>query len=190
MFTGIVETTGEVLARRKGLLQVRPARPLKGLERGESIALNGVCLTLDRSHSGDLEFRLLPETLRATTLGILNPGARVNLERSLRVGSRVGGHLVLGHVDGKGKVAARRQVKETVTLEISLSPELGSLLVPKGPITVDGVSLTLDPKIQRDRFRVHLVAHPLSATTLAAKRPGDPVNLEMDPVAKTLRGML
>lgn len=189
MFTGIVETTGEVLARRKDLLQVRPARPLKGLAEGESIALNGVCLTLDRFLKGELEFRLLPETLRATTLGILKPGGRVNLERSLRAGSRVGGHLVLGHVDGKGKVAARRQVKGTVTLEISLPPALGALLVPKGPITVDGVSLTVDVP-GTACFSVHLIRHTLSATTLAAKRPGDEVNLEIDPVAKTLRGML
>ena len=198
MFTGIIETTGEVLARRAGLLQVRPARPLKGLAEGESIALNGVCLTLDRSRNGDLLFRLLPETLRATTLGILKPGGRVNLERSLRAGSRAGGHLVLGHVDGKGKVAVLRQVKDTVTLEISLSPALGALLVPKGPIAVDGVSLTVDlpdPKSRKGsgsdvRFSVHLIRYTLSATTLAGKRPGDEVNLEIDPVAKILRGML
>jgi len=191
LFTGIIETTGEVLVRRAGLLQVRPARPLKGLAEGESIALNGVCLTLDRSRKGELEFRLLPETLRATTLGILKPGGRVNLERSLRAGSRVGGHLVLGHVDGKGKVAVRRQVKDTVTLEISLLPALGALLVPKGPITVDGVSLTVDKGSGTDvRFSVHLIRHTLSSTTLSGKRPGDEVNLEIDPVAKTLRGML
>lgn len=197
MFTGIIETTGEVLARRADLLQIRPARPLKGLAEGESIALNGVCLTLDRSRKGDLEFRLLPETLRATTLGTLKPGRRVNLERSLRAGSRVGGHLVLGHVDGKGKVTVRRQVKETVTLEISLPPVLSALLVPKGPIAVDGVSLTIGtpvPGIRRgpgtDCFAVHLIRYTLSATTLSEKRPGDEVNLEMDPVAKILRGML
>ena len=189
MFTGIVEITGEVLARREGLLQIRPARPLKGLVEGESIALNGVCLTLDRSRKGELEFRLLPETLRATTLGALKPGGRVNLERSLRVGSRVGGHLVLGHVDGKGKVTARRHVKDTVTLEISLPPALGAWLVPKGPITVDGVSLTVD-RPGPGCFSVHLIRHTLSSTTLAGKRPGDEVNLEIDLVAKTLKGML
>jgi riboflavin synthase len=201
LFTGIIETTGEVLARREGLLQVRPARPLKGLAEGESIALNGVCLTLDRSRKGEMEFRLLPETLRATTLGILKPGGRVNLERSLRAGSRVGGHLVLGHVDGKGKVAVRRKVKDTVTLEISLPPALGALLVPKGPITVDGVSLTVGAEgkttVPGTRkvpgtvcFSVHLIRHTLSSTTLSGKRPGDEVNLEIDPVAKILRGML
>ncbi|MDO8729784.1 MAG: riboflavin synthase [Candidatus Omnitrophota bacterium] len=197
MFTGIIETTGEVLARRAGLLRIRPARPLKGLAEGESIALNGVCLTLDRSRKGDLEFRLLPETLRATTLGILKPGGRVNLERSLRAGSRVGGHLVLGHVDGKGKVAVLRKVKDTATLEISLSPAMGALLVPKGPITVDGVSLTIGTTVPGTRrvpgtdcFSVHLIRHTLSSTTLSGKRPGDEVNLEIDPVAKILRGML
>ena len=190
MFTGIIETIGEVLVRRAGLLKIRPGRPLKGLAKGESIALNGVCLTLDRSRKGDLEFRLLPETLRTTTLWLLKLGGRVNLERSLRAGSRVGGHLVLGHVDGKGKVAVRRKVKDTVTLEISLPPSLGALLVPKGPITVDGVSLTVDLPGPVTRFSVHLIRHTLSSTTLAGKRPGDEVNLEIDPVAKTLRGML
>jgi len=198
LFTGIVETTGEVLARKAGLLRLRPARPLKGPAAGESIAVNGVCLTLDRVMKGELEFRLLPETLRATTLGGLKPGRRVNLERSLRAGGRVGGHWVLGHVDGKGRVATRRQVKGTLTLEISLPPALGALLVPKGPVTVDGVSLTIDlpvPGTRRVpgtdvRFSVHLVRYTLSATTLAEKKPGDEVNLEMDPVAKILRGML
>ena len=190
MFTGIVETTGEVLARRAGLLRVRPARPLKGLTAGESVAVDGVCLTLDRIPKGEMEFRLLPETLRSTTLGVLKPGGRVNVERSLRAGSRVGGHWVLGHVDGKGKVAARRRLKDAVTLEIVLPHALGALLVPKGPIAVDGVSLTLDSETRRDRFRIHLVPFTLSATTLAEKKPGDKVNLEMDPVAKILRGML
>lgn len=198
MFTGIIETTGEVLAREMGLLKVRPACPPKGVCLGESIAVDGVCLTVDRIRGGDLEFRLLPETLRATTLGSLKPGGRVNLERSPRVGSRVGGHLVLGHVDGKGKVATRRKVKETVTLEISLPTALGALLVPKGPVAVDGVGLTVDLPVPGTRkvpgtdvrFSVHLIRHTLSATTLAGKRPGDEVNLEMDPVAKILRGML
>ncbi len=190
MFTGIVETTGEIRSRGPALLTVRPRSLLKRIAIGESVAVNGVCLTVDRVEGKDLEFQLLPETLRATTLGILKPGGRVNLERSLRAGSRVGGHLVLGHVDGKGKVAVRRKVKDTVTLEISLPPSLGALLVPKGPITVDGVSLTVDLPGPVTRFSVHLIRHTLSSTTLAGKRPGDEVNLEIDPVAKTLRGML
>lgn len=190
MFTGMIETTGEVLARKTGLLKVRPARPPKGFSLGESIAVEGVCLTVDRIRDGDLEFRLLPETVRATTLGSLKPGARVNLERSLRVGSRVGGHLVLGHVDGRGRISSRKRAGETVTLEISLPPALGALLVPKGPVAVDGVSLTIGTVGKTGCFSVHLIPHTLSATTLAAKKPGDEVNLEMDPVAKLLRGML
>lgn len=201
MFTGIIETTGGVLARQPGLLKIRPVRPLKGPAVGESIAVDGVCLTVDRIRGGDLEFRLLPETLRATTLGSLKPGHRVNLERALRAGSRVGGHLVLGHVDGRGRIASRERAGETVTLKISLPPALGALLAPKGPIAVDGVSLTIGaevkttvPGIRRIPgtvcFSVHLVPHTLSATTLAAKKRGEEVNLEMDPVAKLLRGML
>ena len=186
----MIETTGRLLARKTGSLSVRPARPLDGVSLGESVAVDGVCLTVDRIRDGDLEFRLLPETLRATTLGSLRPGGRVNLERSLRVGSRMGGHLLWGHVDGRGRIGSRKRAGETVTLEIRLPPALGGLLVPKGPVAVDGVSLTLDSRVARDRFRVHLVPHTLSATTLAAKRTGDQVNLEMDPVAKLLRGML
>lgn len=190
MFTGIVETTGEVRSRRPDLLSVLPVRPLKEIAVGESVSVDGVCLTVDRVRKGEVAFRLLPETLRATTLGLLKPGRRVNLERSLRAGRRVGGHLLLGHVDGRGKILSRRREGNTLTLEISLPAGLAGLLVPKGPVAVDGVSLTLDPKLGRNRFSVHLIAHTLSATALGGKREGDRVNLEIDLVAKYLRGML
>ncbi len=152
--------------------------------------MDGVCLTVDRLEGKELQFRLLPETLRVTTLGSLKAGGRVNLERSLRVGGRVGGHLLLGHVDGRGRIVSRRRAGDSVTLEISLPVPLAALLVPKGPVAVDGVSLTLDSRIGRGRFSVHLVSHTLSATTLDGKKPGGAVNLELDPVAKYLRGML
>ena len=157
---------------------------------GESVAVDGVCLTVDRTAGKELQFRLLAETLRATTLGNIRTGGRVNLERSLRVGGRVGGHLLLGHVDGRGKIISCKRGGASRTLEVSLPVPLAALLVPKGPVAVDGVSLTLDSRIGRNRFSVHLVPHTLSATTLARKKPGDGVNLELDPVAKYLRGML
>ena len=157
---------------------------------GESIAVDGVCLTVDRLEGKELQFRLLPETLRATTLGSLKANGSVNLERSLRVGGRIGGHLLLGHVDCRGKVVSRKRTSASITLEISLPVPWAALLVPKGPVAVNGVSLTLDSKIGRDRFWVHLVPHTLSATALARKKPGEAVNLELDPVAKYLRGML
>ncbi len=190
MFTGIVETTGEVRSRRTDLLSVRPLRVLEKIAVGESIAVDGVCLTVDRVNGEEMVFRLLPETLRTTTLGFLKAGGRVNLERSLEAGRRVGGHLLLGHVDGRGRIVSRQREGDTVTLGISLPAALAALLVPKGPIAVDGVSLTLDSKLERNRFFVHLVSHTLSATALDGKRQGEEVNLEMDLVAKYLRGML
>lgn len=197
MFTGIVEAAGTVRARAGDRLSVCSQPRLKAVAVGESVAVDGVCLTVDRVNGEEMAFRLLPETLRATTLGLLKAGGRVNLERSLEAGRRVGGHLLLGHVDGRGKILSRKQVGDTVTLTISLPAALAGLLVPKGPIAVDGVSLTIDlpvPGTRRvpgtDCFSVHLVPHTLSATALGGKREGEEVNLEVDLIAKYLRGML
>lgn len=186
MFTGIVETTGAVRERGRDRIVVEPRRALAGVRVGESVSVDGVCLTVERTAGTRLLFRLLPETVRASTLGELKVGARVNLERSLRAGDRLGGHLLLGHVDGRGTVAARRQSGSSVTLELQIPSSLSSLLVPKGPVAVDGVSLTLGT----DCSSIHLVSHTLSATTLGQKRAGARVNLEVDPVAKYLWGML
>lgn len=190
MFTGIIEASGTVRSRSAGLLSLSSQPRLKGVAVGESIAVDGVCLTVDRVNGEEMRFRLLPETLRTTTLGLLKAGGRINLERSLEAGRWVGGHLLLGHVDGRGRIVSRQRARDSVTLGISLPAALASLLVPKGPIAVDGVSLTLDSKLERNRFFVHLVAHTLSATALDGKKQGEEVNLEMDLVAKYLRGML
>ncbi len=198
MFTGIIEASGTVRSRSVGGLSLRSQPRLKGVVVGESIAVDGVCLTVDRVNGEEMAFRLLPETLRTTTLGFLKAGGRVTLERSLQAGRRVGGHLLLGHVDGRGKILSRQRVRDTVTLGISLPAALASLLVPKGPIAVDGVSLTVDLPVPGTRkvpgtdvrFSVHLIRHTLSATALDEKRQGEEVNLEMDLVAKYLRGML
>ena len=189
MFTGIVESTGRVLSRRPSLLRILPDASWGRAAVGESVAVDGVCLTVDRSERGELLFRLLPETARATTLGSLKPGIRVNLERSLRLGDRVGGHLLLGHVDGKGRILSRKRSGDALTLEIALPAAWAALLVPKAPVAVDGVSLTVGAAM-KGRFSVHLVAHTLSATPLGAKKAGQEVNLEVDPVAKYLRAML
>jgi len=190
MFTGIVETTGEVIGRSADRLVLLPRKPWADLKAGESVAVDGVCLTLDSRKTRRLTFRLLAETCRVTTLGNLRAGDRVNLERSLRLGARLGGHLMLGHVDAVGIVLAARKRKGTATLEIRIPKELSSCLTAKGPIGVDGVSLTLDPRIEAGSFRVHLVRRTLAATTLSAKQEGSRVNLEVDLVAKYLRGML
>ena len=204
MFTGIVETVGTVISCRPDRLAVAPGRSFGPVALGESICVDGVCLTVERlrleeaapgasahrRRGARLEFRLLPETLRVSTLGKLRKGSRVNLERALRLGGRLGGHLLLGHVDARGTVTGRARAGRSLTLEIRVPEGLASLLVPKGPVAVDGVSLTLDSRVERDRIRVHLVSHTLKATTLGQKAEGSRVNLEADPVAKYLRGML
>lgn len=190
MFTGIVETIGTVRARRQDEVVIEPENRWTGVRPGESISVNGVCLTVDRAGGREFSFRLLPETIRVSTLGLLKPGARVNLERSLRAGSRLGGHLLLGHVDGRGRILSRVEKGGSVTLEVQIPPGLVSGLVPKGPIAIDGVSLTLDSRIERGRARVHLVSHTLGRTTLGRKKKGDRVNLELDLIVKYLRGVL
>lgn len=190
MFTGIVETTATVENRSSDGLILTPSRRLKGLAVGESVAVDGVCLTVDRIRGPQVTFRLLAETVRVTTLGERRPGDRVNLERALQVGGRVGGHLLLGHVDGRGRVASLTRRGKMLTMELALPRALRPYLIPKGPIGVDGVSLTLDPRLEEERVRIHLVPHTCRATTLAAKAAGSQVNIEVDPVAKYLRGML
>lgn len=190
MFTGIVETVGKVVARGPDRLTVSAGRSLGEVRAGESVCVDGVCLTAEGRGRGRVEFRLLPETLRVSTLGDLREGSRVNLERSLRVGDRLGGHLLLGHVDARGVVVRRTRDGAALTLEIRVPEGLAPFLAPKGPVAVDGVSLTLDGRVGRDRFRVHLVSHTLKATTLGEKPEGSRVNLEVDLVAKYLRGML
>ncbi len=192
MFTGIVETQGTVVARGARTLVIAPKKSLTGLAVGESVSVDGVCLTVDRLSGRHITFRLLPETVRVSTLSVLRAGSKVNLERALRVGDRVGGHLLLGHVDAQGTVAARSkaQGKGTVTLAISVPRQIARVLAPKGPIGLDGVSLTLDPVVGQDEVRVHLVSHTMKVTALGAKRVGDRVNLEVDLITKYLLGML
>lgn len=191
MFTGIVETQGTISSRERGKLLILPKRSFSALQIGESIAVNGVCLTVDREVGGKIQFRLLPETLRVSTLGKLRAGDSVNLERSLRAGSRLGGHLLLGHVDGRGTVVRRIRLKGSLTLEIKIPSFLIPMMVPKGPIAMDGISLTLGAvRAKENRIRVHLVSHTLAVTTLGKKPLGAQVNVEVDLIAKYLRGML
>ena len=190
MFTGLVEMTGKVAAREAGRLAVIPQKKLAGVSIGESISVDGVCLTVERCRVSQLAFRLLPETVRVTTLGKLRAGDRVNLERSLRVGDRLGGHLLLGHVDGQGKVVRRIPKGDSLTLEIEVPPSLTRCMVPKGPIGLDGVSLTLGPALKRNRVQVYLIRHTARITTLGSKPVGARVNIELDLVAKSLYHVL
>ena len=202
MFTGIIEATGTVAAldRREGgvRLAVETELDVGSLPLGASIAVDGVCLTVvERAAGVDLtptptpsspsmnrfSADLGPETLARTTLGALVPGARVHLERPLRLGDALGGHLVSGHVDGVGTITARRAVGDALELEVRAPASVVPTLVPKGSITVAGASLTINT-VAGDRFGVTLIPHTLAVTTLGALDVGASVNLEGDLIAK------
>ncbi|MEA2695930.1 MAG: riboflavin synthase [Myxococcales bacterium] len=188
MFTGIIEATGQVASFDSqptgGVrLGVSTSLPVQELPLGASIAVDGVCLTVVERGPGRFAADLGPETLACTTLGNLSVGAAVHLERPLRLGDALGGHLVAGHVDGVGAVVARRPVGEALELEIAAPAVVAPTLVPKGSITVDGVSLTVN-KVEGDRFSVMLIPHTLSVTRLGEKAEGARVNLEGDLIAK------
>src|SRR6266536_1578250 len=193
MFTGLIETLGVVQ-------QVQPSGPgrrltlsapplIEGTQLGDSVAINGACLTVVDIQGDTLSFEAGPETLAKTNLGELKPGDRVNLERALRLGDRLGGHLVQGHVDGVGRIAERRREGEWEVVWFSCPPALAEQMVPKGSVAVDGISLTL-VDVTSDRFSVALIPHTLAVTTLGFKQPGASVNLETDLLAKYVRKCL
>jgi riboflavin synthase alpha subunit len=194
MFTGLVEALGrigavETAGSGRRLRVVVPEEPAWRLELGESVAVSGVCLTVVEAGPGRLAFDLAEETLRVTTLGELGAGDPVNLERPLRFDGRLGGHLVLGHVDGIGRVTGIRPEGDGVWLEVEVPRGLRPLLIPKGSVTVDGVSLTV-AGLEESVFAVALIPHTLAVTTLGRRRAGDPVNLEMDVIGKYVRGFM
>jgi riboflavin synthase len=194
MFTGIVETTALVRDVRRAAEGARlglagwPAARAddRGLALGESVCVSGVCLTVAAlGASGDgFEADVSAETLAVTTLADVRAGDRVNVERSLRAGDRLGGHLVMGHVDGVGTVASATRVGEGRVVRFRAPAELARYLAPKGSIAVDGVSLTVNRLAPPDGFEVMLVPHTLGVTTLAALAPGRRVNLEVDVLAR------
>ncbi len=185
MFTGIITNITEVLGQQKtaaGLKLVfkKPA-DWKDLRLGESVATDGVCLTVAKIENENYECELVPETLSKTTFGVSVP-KKVNLERSLAAGERFGGHFVQGHVDGVGTIESVDE-KNGYELEISFDPASKNLLIPKGSIAINGVSLTL-AGLNDSSFRVALVPHTLENTTLGALKQGDKVNLEFDMIGK------
>ncbi|MGH7333090.1 MAG: riboflavin synthase [Candidatus Rokuibacteriota bacterium] len=194
MFTGIVEEVGTVVdvaqGRRTARLEVEAALTTEGSEVGASVAINGVCLTVVARRSRGFAFDLGPETLAVSALGQLGVGDGVNLERPLRVGGALGGHLVLGHVDGVGTVEEVSRVESTARVRIALAgPELEPLLISKGSVAVDGVSLTV-AALGRQMFEIMLIPHTLSATTLGRLRAGQRVNIEADVIGKYLQRAL
>jgi riboflavin synthase len=192
MFTGLIEEVGAVeeVARRDGLrLAVRASRVLEELSRGDSVAVSGPCLTVEDVEAGRFWASLLPETAHATMLGGARPGTRVNLERPVRLGGRLGGHLVSGHVDGVAEVVSVQERGETRLVEILCPAGLESYLVDRGSVALDGVSLTVRQPSGR-RFSVALIRETLSTTTLGSLRAGDRVNIETDLLAKHVERLL
>lgn len=187
MFTGLVEALGVVQERTvvgPGCrLVIHEPRIAPELSLGESVAVNGACLTVVWQDPTAFAFEVGPETLLRTNLGSLGQGDRVNLERSLRLSERLGGHLVQGHVDGLGSVSERISQGEWVTVWFRCPRDLAAQMVTKGSVAVDGVSLTL-VDVEPERFSVALIPHTLEHTTLGFKAPGTPVNLETDLIAK------
>ncbi len=187
MFTGIVEALGTVRSVVKDgagtLLCIEEPMIATDLPLGASVAVNGVCLTVVAGDPHSFSFQAGPETLKLTNLGELQAGMKVNLERSLRIGDRLGGHIVQGHVDGIGRIEQRRTEGEWETVWFACPPELSRQLIRKGSITIDGISLTL-VDVEPGRFSVALIPHTLAITTLGFKRPGETVNLETDLFAK------
>ena len=190
MFTGLVEEVGRVLERAGSRLVLAADRVLEDSGVGASVAVNGACLTVVEVGAGRLRFDVGPETLARTALGDLTVGDPVNLERPLRLGGMVGGHLVQGHVDGVGTVAALTRQAETARLTIEWPGEaLAPLLIPQGSVAVDGVSLTVARLNERD-FEIMVIPHTLAATTLGSLTPGKRVNLEMDMIGKYVQRIL
>ena len=183
MFTGIVEEVGKVISAQAGSLVTAASDVLPGIKHGGSIAVNGVCLTITDFDSNSFSVDIMPETLKRTNLGLLRAGDRVNLERPVALGGQLGGHLVQGHVDDTGRVASITWDAETMLLRFEAPPEVIRFTVEKGFIAVDGVSLTIATKDTRS-FWVSVVDYTQKHTTLGSKQVGDPVNLEVDIIAK------
>ncbi|HLB29065.1 MAG TPA: riboflavin synthase [Dehalococcoidia bacterium] len=189
MFTGIIEEVGVVEEASPGLLVISARQTLEGLRTGDSIAVNGVCLTAIEIGPQSFAVGLMPETIRRTSLGPLKPGDRVNLERSLAADGRFGGHIVQGHVEATGTVATLTPDGDAVIVRYLAPPEIMRYVVRKGFIAVDGASLTVVDRAE-DSFTVSLVGYTQENTNLTSRQPGDTVNLETDVVARYVEQFL
>ncbi|RKY03847.1 riboflavin synthase [Candidatus Poribacteria bacterium] len=192
MFTGLVEEMGRVEIVRRGRiveLFISASKVVEDLRVGDSIAVNGACLTATRVEPNGFWAELSPETISRTTLGQLRPGDPVNLERPLRLGDRLGGHLVLGHVDEVGVILGMREMGGSKVMSVRVSPQGMRYIVEKGSVCVDGVSLTV-AAVGESSFEVALIPHTLAVTTLGLRKPGDEVNVEFDIIGKYVERLL
>lgn len=193
MFTGIIEETGSVArvlqGGTSGEIRINASYVLEGTKLGDSIAVNGVCLTVTGLYDDGFTADVMPETLRRSNLGMLRSGDRVNLERAMAADGRFGGHIVSGHIDGTGEIASLRNEGNAVWVRIRAKEEILALIVEKGSITIDGISLTV-ATLGTDHFEVSIIPHTGQQTTLLKKKPGDKVNLENDIIGKYVQRLL
>lgn len=193
MFTGIIEEVGSIrkviAGRTSGSIEIQASRVLQGTRIGDSIAVNGVCLTVTSMQNGSFTADVMPETLRRSNLGSLQKGAGVNLERAMAADSRFGGHIVSGHIDGTGTVKAMKKEGNAVWVSVTCPEGILRLIVEKGSICIDGISLTV-ASVDQTGFKVSIIPHTGAETTLLGKKPGDLVNLENDIVGKYVERLL
>ena len=193
MFTGIIEEMGTVRRLDRTPISCRltiaATLVLQGTQIGDSIAVNGVCLTVTDLQKDAFTADVMPETLRRSSLGILRSGSSVNLERAMAANGRFGGHIVSGHIDGTGTIASKVPEGNAQIVTISAVPNLLRYIVEKGSIAIDGISLTV-ASVTKSSFSVSLIPHTGACTTLLSKRPGDPVNLETDVIGKYVEKLM
>lgn len=193
MFTGIIEEVGVIKSIRMGaqsaVITIEAEKVLEDIHLGDSIALNGVCLTVTSFDSHSYSVDIMHESLKRTNLGSLKSGSRVNLERAMAADGRFGGHIVAGHVDGTGKITSMEKDDNAVWIYIQAEPSVLKYIVEKGSITIDGISLTV-AKVDEKSFAVSVIPHTGTHTTLLEKKPGDTVNLENDMIGKYVEKLL
>lgn len=193
MFTGIVEEKGIVRSLNingsSGTIRIESRKVLEGTSIGDSIAVNGICLTVTSMGDGFFTADVMAETVRRSSLGILSQGSEVNLERAMAANGRFGGHIVSGHIDGTGTVRSLVREENAIWVTIETPPEILKYIVHKGSICIDGISLTV-ASVGIDNFKVSVIPHTGSETTLLSKRPGSPVNLENDIIAKYVERLM
>lgn len=193
MFTGLIECTGNLVSLRRGgeraVLEIAAPLPADQIAVGDSVAVNGVCLTVIRLGGGRFSFDVSPETVDRSTFGTLVPGAPVNLERALKVGERLDGHLVTGHVDCVARLESSSRRGNATLLSFRLPPEYARLLVEKGSVAIDGISLTVN-QVGDEHFSVAIIPHTLANTTLASLSVGGMVNIETDIIGKYVARLL
>ena len=189
MFTGIIEETGKIISVGAGRIAVQAGKVLEGTKIGDSIAVNGVCLTVTTMTSSEFTADVMPETLSRTNLGSLGKGSCVNLERAMAADGRFGGHIVSGHIDGTGTVSRLEKDGNAVWVYITAPGSILNLIIEKGSIAIDGISLTV-VKVNAVEFAVSVIPHTGEETTLLGKKAGDMVNLENDVIGKYVQKLM